>query len=52
MLSIKDCVKVETNSLSKYVQTSREKALSAVCLERILKKSDGKDKSTLIEDKK
>lgn len=52
MLSIKDCVNVETNSLSKYVQTSREKALSAVCLERILKKSDGKDKSTLIEDKK
>ena len=52
MLSIEECVMVETNSLSRYIQTCREKALNAVRLEQILKNDNGRDKITCEEERK
>ena len=51
MISMEECVNVEVNNLSKYIQDSQERMLKAVDKEKIIKEKDpGKDKVSYSEE--
>ena len=51
MINIEECVNVEVNNLSKYIQDSQERMLKAVDKEKIIKEKDpGKDNISYSEE--